>query len=274
MGGRDSEVAEGTTDLLLEVAYFDPRRVRASRKRAGVSTDASYRFERGVDRAATLDLLRDAASLLVAVAGGMMEAILDVGAAPGALAPVRLRAARVARVLGHRVADAEIERVLSAVGFALTRDAGVDDAVWTAVVPAWRHDVTLEVDLVEEVARLVGFDALPDDLRPFRPGTVPDHPLVSATRRVREALVADGLYEARRCRSCAATTPRTRAWPTRSPPTSRTCATRRSTRSPAARSTTSPTCRATCGCSRSGACSPRRHGRALSPRSGSWPPRS
>jgi phenylalanyl-tRNA synthetase beta chain len=197
MGGRDSEVGEHTTDVLLEVAYFDPRRVRAGRKLAGVSTDASYRFERGVDRAATLDLLRDAASLLVAVAGGTVDAVLDVGAAPGALAPVRLRAARVERVLGHRVADAEIERVLSAVGFALTRDAGVDDAVWTAVVPAWRHDVTLEVDLVEEVARLVGFDALPDDLRPFRPGTVPDHPLVSATRRVREALVADGLYEAR-----------------------------------------------------------------------------
>ena len=201
MGGRESEVGDGTTDVLLEVAYFDPRRVRASRKNAGVSTDASYRFERGVDRAATLELLADVAALLVAVAGGTVESVLDVGAAPGALAPVpvRLRAARVARVLGHAVPDDEIERVLSSVGFALTGDENTASpgAAWTVAVPAWRHDVTLEVDLIEEVARLVGFDALPGDLRPFRPGTVPDHPLVSATRRVREALVADGLFEAR-----------------------------------------------------------------------------
>ncbi len=199
MGGRDSEVVDATTDVLLEVAYFDPRRARASRKRAGVSTDGSYRFERGVDRAATLDLLADTASLVVAVAGGAVDAVFDVGAAPGALPPVRLRAARVARVLGHPVPDAEIERVLASVGFAPARaDAAQGEgAVWAVGVPPWRHDVTLEVDLIEEVARLVGFDALPDDLRPFRPGTVPDHPLVAATRRVREALVADGLLEAR-----------------------------------------------------------------------------
>jgi phenylalanyl-tRNA synthetase beta chain len=164
-----------------------------------VSSDASYRFERGVDRAATLDLLADAAALLVAVAGGTVEAVLDVGTAPGALPPVRLRAGRVARVLGHAVPESEIERVLSSVGFGLSRDRGAGgmEAVWTVRVPSWRHDVTLEVDLIEEVARLVGFDALPTELRPFRPGTVPDHPLVSASRRVREALVADGLLEAR-----------------------------------------------------------------------------
>jgi phenylalanyl-tRNA synthetase beta chain len=191
-------VGDATTDLLLEVAYFDPRRTRASRKRAGVSTDASYRFERGVDRAATLELLADVAALVVAVAGGTVDAVLDVGAAPGALPPVRLRAARVARVLGHAVPDAEIERVLASVGFAPAREDGAaDGTAWTVAVPAWRHDVALEVDLIEEVARLVGFDALPTELRPFRPGTVPDHPLVSATRRVREALVADGLLEAR-----------------------------------------------------------------------------
>jgi hypothetical protein len=87
------------------------------------------------------------------------------------------------------------------VGFALTREGGAGglDAVWTVDVPAWRHDVTQEVDLIEEVARLVGFDALPDDLRPFRPGTVPDHPLVSATRASARALVADGCWRRARC---------------------------------------------------------------------------
>ncbi|HZF66626.1 MAG TPA: phenylalanine--tRNA ligase subunit beta [Gemmatirosa sp.] len=196
MGGADSEVTEGTTDVLLEVAYFDPLRTRLGRKRAGASSDASYRFERGVDRAATLELLREGAALVVAAAGGRVEQLLDVGTAPGPLPAVRLRAARVARVLGAPVADAEIERLLAAVGFSLTREPG-REAAWAVQPPAWRHDVAGEVDLVEEVARLVGFDALPDELRPFRPGTVPDHPLVVASRRVREALVAAGLLEAR-----------------------------------------------------------------------------
>lgn len=196
MGGADSEVTDGTTDILLEVAYFEPKRTRIGRKKAGVSSDASYRFERGVDRAATLDLLREGAALVVAAAGGTVDAIVDVGAAPGALPPVRLRAARVTRLLGAPVADAEIERLLSAIGFGLGREAG-EEVAWSVQPPAWRHDVTREADLIEDVARLVGFDALPDELRPFRPGTVPDHPQVVTTRRVREALAAAGLFEAR-----------------------------------------------------------------------------
>ena len=126
MGGRDSEVTEATTDVLLEVAYFDPRRVRAGRKRAGVSSDASYRFERGVDRAATLDLLALGCGLVTAAAGGTVESVLDVGSAPGALPPVRLRTARLERVLGARVPDAEVERLLSAVGFTLAPEPNGD----------------------------------------------------------------------------------------------------------------------------------------------------
>ena len=194
MGGRDSEVDEGTTDVLLEVAYFDPRRVRATRLPTGLSTDASYRFERGVDRAATLDLLAAGAGLVARVAGGTIEAVLDVGTTPGALPPVTLRADRLHRLLGAPVAGSEVERLLAAIGFAVER-AG--DAAWQVTPPSWRHDVTRDVDLVEEVARLVGYDALPDDLRPFRPGNAPDHPLHLAGERVRAALVAAGLLEAR-----------------------------------------------------------------------------
>lgn len=196
MGGRDSEVTDATTDVLLEVAYFDPRRTRVSRRRSNVSTDASYRFERGVDRAGTRELLELGLALLTSVAGGRVEAVFDVGAAPGPLPPVALRASRVARVLGTPAEPAEIERMLSAVGFVLTPTGGAE-AEWTAQPPGWRQDVTREVDLVEEVARLVGFDAFPDELRPVRAGTAPDDPLVLATRRVRSALVAAGLYEAR-----------------------------------------------------------------------------
>jgi len=194
MGGRDSEVDDGTTEVLLEVAYFDPRRVRATRMPTGLSTDASYRFERGVDRAATLELLAIGAGLVARLGGGTVEAVLDVGAAPGALPPVELRATRLARLLGVPVAEAEVERLLAGIGFGVER-AG--EGAWRVAPPPWRHDVSRDVDLVEEVARFVGFDALPDELRPFRPGDAPDHPLHLAGERVRTALVAAGLLEAR-----------------------------------------------------------------------------
>lgn len=194
VGGRDSEVDDATVDVLLEVAYFDPRRVRAARLGAGLSTDASYRFERGVDRAGTMDLLAAGAGLIAALGGGRVEAVLDVGVAPGALGVVRLRRDRLARLLGIVVEDAEMERLLASVGFDV---AAAGDGAWAVTPPPWRHDVARDVDLVEEVARLVGFDALPDELRPFRPGAVPDHPLHVAGERVRSALVAAGLLEAR-----------------------------------------------------------------------------
>ncbi len=196
MGGRHSEVTESTVDILLEVALFDPRRVRVSRRRAGVSSDASYRFERGIDRGATLQRLAEAAGLIVSVAGGRVETVLDVGAEPPAPMPVRLRAQRIARVLGASIPDEDVERLLGAIGFRLEREPG-GEAVWSVTAPSWRQDVTREVDLIEDVARLVGFDALPNELRPFRPGAVPDHPLQLTTRRVRDVLVASGLLEAK-----------------------------------------------------------------------------
>lgn len=199
MGGRDSEVTAETVDVLLEVAYFDPRRTRVGRRRVGVSTDASYRFERGVDRARTRELLDAGVALLTAVAGGTLDAILEVGEAPGALPPVTLRQARIAQLLGAEVGAHDVERLLSAVGFELRHlpDAPDSGRVWRVQPPSWRQDVTREVDLVEEVARLVGFGAFPDELRPVRPSTTADDPLVVATRRVRTALAAAGLYETR-----------------------------------------------------------------------------
>ena len=194
MGGRDTEVDGRTTDVLLEAAYFEPRRVRNGRLPTGLSTDASYRFERGVDRGATLELLAAGAGLLTAVAGGTVQTVLDIGHAPGALPPVALSADRLARLLGAVVPDAEVQRLLQAIGFEVREE---EPGRWLVTPPSWRHDVERDVDLVEEVARLIGFDSLPDDLRPFRPGTAPDHPLQLAADRVRDTLVSAGLLEAR-----------------------------------------------------------------------------
>jgi phenylalanyl-tRNA synthetase beta chain len=193
MGGRESEVTDATTDVLLEVARFDPRQVRRDRRALGLSTDASYRFERGTDPATTADLLGFAAGLIAALAGGRVEALLH--AAPGdapARAAVRLTEARVTRLLGQAVDAPTVERLLAAIGFGVVGDG---PGAWSVTPPSWRHDVSRDVDLIEDIARLVGYDTFPDDLRPGRPSAVPDHPLWTGALRVRDALVADGYFE-------------------------------------------------------------------------------
>jgi phenylalanyl-tRNA synthetase beta chain len=194
MGGEASEVSASTTDVLLEVAWFDPTFVRAVRKQVQLSTDASYRFERGVDAGFTGKAAGYAASLIAAVAGGRITAVLDVGVAPPGPLPVRLRAARVAHLLGVAVPVADIERTLVSIGCMMAPDG---DGAWLVTPPTWRRDLHLEIDLIEEVARLLGFDSLPEVIQPFRPSTVPDDPLHVASRRVRDVCVEFGLAETR-----------------------------------------------------------------------------
>jgi len=192
MGGGDSEITDGTTDLLLECAYFDPRRTRRMRRALGMNTDASYRFERGVDHEATAARLARAAQLIVAVAGGRIEACVDVYPQPIAPRTIFLRDARLAQVLGVGVPRADVERVLTAIGCVV----GPREDRYAVQVPAWRPDLEREIDLVEEVARLVGYDRFPDDLQAYRPGTVPDAPAERLADRLRDTLIGLGLHEA------------------------------------------------------------------------------
>ena len=201
MGGRDSEVTEETTDIFLEVAAFDARAVRQARKRLGLSTDASYRFERGTDVESADVWLTHAVHLLVEVAGGTPRGAVDVFPRPARREPVSLRVSRVARVLGQHVPAPEIGTLLRGVGFEVGTTPGTEmlrgDEDLLVVVPSWRRDVSAEIDLIEEVARLRGYDSFPSELRPYRPGTVPDAPLHLVAGRLRDALVAEGLLEAR-----------------------------------------------------------------------------
>jgi phenylalanyl-tRNA synthetase beta chain len=195
MGGRDSEVTAATTDIFLEVATFSPTRVRATRRALGMSTDASYRYERGVDAAGLPRALELAAQLLVQVSGGRIDgAAIDTGAMPGSRRPVAARATRISRLLGDSVSGTEIARLLESIGFTVKV---VDDDQLEITPPTWRTDVARDADIVEEVARLRGYDVLSDELREFRPGTVPDHPLHTLGRRVRGFLAAAGLSETR-----------------------------------------------------------------------------
>ncbi len=194
MGGRDSEVTDTTTDILLEVANFDARFVRRVRRALNLITDASYRYERGIDEAASPDVALQCAALITRVAGGTVTAHLDVGRVPPARTAVALRASRVARLLGDPVPVAEIVRILSDLGCAVEQ---LDADRLLVLPPSWRQDLLLEVDLIEEVVRMRGFETVSDELRAFRPGTVPDHPMHLTELRVRELLVGRGLYETR-----------------------------------------------------------------------------
>lgn len=194
MGGLDTEVTEATTDILLEAAYFDPGATRQTRRALGLTTDASYRFERGIDPAGTPRAVQAAAQCITLVAGGRIDgAAIDVGGPPAPRGAVSLRPARLSRLLGATVSVDEISQRLRGLGFEV---AGTPDAL-SVVAPSWRHDVSRDADLVEEVARLRGYDTLSDDLSAFRPGTVPDHPMFDRGRRLRDILVGWGFAETR-----------------------------------------------------------------------------
>jgi len=194
MGSAESEVTAATTDLVLECAYFQPTRIRRTRRALELSSESSYRYERGIDILALPDALRRAVELIQSVAGGTMrEAPVDLWPAPEQPRAVFLRPERVSRLLGADFTRPDLERLLSSVGFVV---APKDDRLGVQV-PGWRPDVTREVDLIEEVARLSTYDAFPDELRPYRPGTVPDAVSEQVLAHVRRTLAQAGFLECR-----------------------------------------------------------------------------
>lgn len=203
IGGGDSEIDESTTDIVLEVALFEPRSVRRTRRALGISTDASYRFERAMDIERLESFAHRAAALIVTLAGGK---VTDVSTVQSVLSPRRpiitLRLSRIERLLGQWVTADECNRLLRAIGFETgervvhDRDGNTHEII-EVVPPSWRADVTAEVDLIEEVARLRGYDTFPDTLQPFRVGTSSDAPAYVTAQRITEALVSAGLYEVR-----------------------------------------------------------------------------
>ncbi|MEP7067127.1 MAG: phenylalanine--tRNA ligase subunit beta [Gemmatimonadota bacterium] len=194
MGGSTSEVSDATRDIFLEVAYFEPAHVRRTRRALQLSTDASYRYERGIDIEGIPGALARGVQLLMAVAGGTIEgAPIDLYPMPKPAPRIPLASAHIARLLGEPVSEPDIEALLTPVGFTVS---GFTNGRASVTVPTWRPDVQQNVDLIEEIARLRGYDSFSNELRPFRRGTVPDSPLALLTRRVREACVSAGLLEA------------------------------------------------------------------------------
>ncbi len=195
IGGSGSEVSESTTEIFLEVAAFNPARIRATRRKLEISTDASYRFERGVDVDAIPGLVDYAVRLILSVAGGIPQGSpIDLYPLPKRPQPISLRLARVSRLLGEPVDSPEVEKNLRSVGFRIASEA---KDVLKISPPSWRHDVRSDVDLSEEIARLRGYDTFSSELRPFSASAVPDSPLVPVIKGVQDALVGAGLNEVR-----------------------------------------------------------------------------
>ena len=195
MGGADTEVQDDTQNILLEIAVFDPASVRATRRALGLGTDASYRFERGVDPAGIAGAAARAVSLIRTVAGGTVEAdVAFAGAAIPEPPTVRLRLARVAQILGVPLDAGTVTSYVQPLGFDVQT---VDAGTLSVRAPGHRRfDVAREEDLIEEIARRHGYDEFPDELRPFRPSAVPTHPLFLLEDRLRALLVGRGLLEA------------------------------------------------------------------------------
>ncbi|HDH96365.1 MAG TPA: phenylalanine--tRNA ligase subunit beta, partial [Proteobacteria bacterium] len=156
MGGSDTEVDENSEDIFIESAYFNPRSIRRTSKRLGLVTESSYRFERGVDPDGVPLAAQRAAQLMVQLAGGRtVGGRIDVYPKPIRLKPVNLRISRVNHLLGTELKGAEVKEILLALGMELKP---VSADLFVVQPPSHRTDITREVDLIEEIARLWGYD--------------------------------------------------------------------------------------------------------------------
>jgi phenylalanyl-tRNA synthetase beta chain len=193
MGGAGSEVSSATKTVVFESAYFKPSSVRRASKRLGLTTEASSRFERGADVNAPVSALQRALALMALVgAGRVVDPLLDAYPQPQSARRLRLRRSRLALLLGTTVPDADVERILSGLGLAVTASADG----WDVVVPTFRVDLLREVDLIEEVGRHHGFERLKPTF-PAQPSAAPPaDPRIARDALVRRVLTGAGLSEA------------------------------------------------------------------------------
>ncbi|MCI0415926.1 phenylalanine--tRNA ligase subunit beta [bacterium] len=189
MGGMETEVTESTTNVLLEAAYFQPASVRRTAKTLELSTDASYRFERGADYKMQANACLRAAVLLEQCAGGTVHPVVDV--CPGKFVPaeIRLRQPRIARILGQTIDPHLADNILTALGFIKKAEN-----LWQ--VPSFRVDIFREIDLIEEIARHFGYNNIPSTLPKAEKRYQADHSTFQLERAVNQFLRGAGLEEA------------------------------------------------------------------------------
>lgn len=194
MGGTRTAVSDETTDVFIESAWFDPLRTARAGRTTGIISDARYRFERGVDPQSCLEGLNLALRLIVEYGGGAVSRASFVGEAPVHKERVVFNKEDVGRLTGLDVKVPAMKKTLRALGFSV-EDAGES---WYLNAPSWRFDVALSADIVEEIARLEGYDALPTESLPIPEGglKVVTTPVQDRVRVSRRTLAARGFLEA------------------------------------------------------------------------------
>jgi phenylalanyl-tRNA synthetase beta chain len=224
MGGVDTEISNTSQNIFLESAWFNPVTIRKQARRLGLSSDSSYRFERGIDPFMQEDVCEYAAALIASLCGGQVADGAVVYTAPNhksQLTQIALRPQRVAKVLGMSIAASAIENMLTGIGLTLMgtqeasssdpsnqsnqseqsdqvaqseqSDQGAQSLVFS--VPGYRPDLEREIDLIEEVSRIVGLNEVPMILPAFKPQLNPLPPFEVLGRKVRYALLEQGLHE-------------------------------------------------------------------------------
>jgi phenylalanyl-tRNA synthetase beta chain len=195
MGGEHSGVTATTRDVFLESAFFDQIAVAGKARSYGLHTDASHRYERGVDWKLAREAMERATGLLLDITGGEAGPIIETVNEQylPSIAPITLRAARISQMLGMEMDSAEIERLLSALGLTINVDG---EGQWRVEVPSHRFDISLEVDLIEELARLYGYNRLPVRYPQARLAPQAKAEARSDLPELRRLLVARGYQEA------------------------------------------------------------------------------
>jgi phenylalanyl-tRNA synthetase beta chain len=194
MGGFDTMITEKTRNILIESAWFDPVAVRKTAKRHGLHTDASHRFERGADYGATSLACSLVAHRIIESGGGELDGEqIDAVAREIDQAPVLLRIAQVQRILGSRLEVNNVVSILKRLGFELVPEPGTPPE-FSVRIPTWRLDVEREIDLIEEVARLYGYNKFSNTLPGFS-GAVVETPEAKKQAKLRSSLLALGYNE-------------------------------------------------------------------------------
>jgi phenylalanyl-tRNA synthetase beta chain len=200
MGGAETEVSRSTRDVLVEAAEFDPVAIRTTARGLGLHSASSYRFERRVDPAGVDWASRRCCELILETGGGELACgVVDVGRPPAARQPIVLRLAQLPRILGIQIEPERVRKILLALGNSeLPSPSGRGargEGSLTVIPPSWRPDLTREIDLVEEVARIHGYDRIPEDVSvPMAPSSRLREDRV--LEKIRQVLVAAGFDEA------------------------------------------------------------------------------
>lgn len=197
LGGANSAVSPKTTDILLEAAYFDPIAIRNGAKKTGVRTESSQRFEKGIDPVGIKEALDEAAQLIQQICGGLIvKGAIDEKKQTFTPKEIRCRADRVNHLLGTKLSFTEMEEIFQRLGF--TPHVG-EKGIFRVEVPLFRSDIAEEIDLIEEIARIYGYNNVERHLERCTHSQIPNDPTYLFEKNVRSRLAALGLTEFLTC---------------------------------------------------------------------------